>query len=522
MIHYLIVIPLILIIIYFQTKVFVQALAKIDVFKAIFPSNKNDYSIYKVNIVVSEKREGSTSREDDDEIWQDDEDEDNDVLVRDVEVSQIAVRNENPTMNNIKDALNMYLQKNNGAASDFSLMKDVVERYSGADEEEITVVQPIPLYMGLMGTMIGIIVGISVIAANGGVEKLTNVSSMMTCVAIAMVASLVGIIFTTIISWKAKGGKTIVESKKNVFYSWLQTELLPVLSGDTITALSLLQANLMTFNQTFKGNIQEFDHVLANVRQVSQDQVQTFEAIRKIDISKVTQANVTILRELQNSTEQIDQFNQYLTKVNGYIIAVNKLNNNLNSHLDRTAAIERMGAFFEREIEDVQSRADYIKQVVSSIDHSLEESFNQQVITMNNYLEELHSKTASELGIIRSEYEHQQQDFYTKLREQQDVFYQRAEEMNKLMAGIYSLSETKVSIDALTDISKQNSSQLHQIFTVLNSMDFSRDRHDSDKYEHNRRFDFWVLLNGFLKIVALIAFVLFIVKSITSLFPNQW
>ena len=56
MIHYLIVIPLILIIIYFQAKVFSQALAKIDVFKAIFPTNKLDYSIGRLESLLAKKR----------------------------------------------------------------------------------------------------------------------------------------------------------------------------------------------------------------------------------------------------------------------------------------------------------------------------------------------------------------------------------------------------------------------------------------------------------------------------------
>ena len=522
MIHYLIVIPIVLIIIYFQAKVFVQALAKIDVFKAIFPTNKLDYSIGKANIVVSEKRDNTTFRKDaDEEIWQDDEDEDNEVLIREVEVSQIAVCNENPTMNSIKDALNMYLQKNNGAASDFALMKDVVERYSGAEEEEITVVQPIPLYMGLMGTMIGIIVGISVIAANGGVEKLTNVSSMMTCVAIAMVASLVGIVFTTIISWEAKGAKTIVESRKNVFYSWLQTELLPVLSGNTVTALSLLQTNLMTFNQTFKGNIQEFDQVLTNVRQVSQDQAHALEAISRIDITRVTQANVTVLRELQRSTAQIDRFNQYLTNVNGYLDAVNSLNNNLNSHLDRTAAVERMGAFFESEIAQVKNREEYIKQVAGSVDHSLEESFNKMVSTMNTYMGELRTKTTSELDSIRNAYEQQQKAFVAKLQEQQEALTQKTEGMNKVLLGIQSLSETKAAFNALTEVSRNNSRQLQQITRALDSMDFSGGKHsfslENEEKNHNRRFVFSDLLNESVKVAALIAFIMFVIQFITNI-----
>ena len=86
MIHYLIVIPLIVVIIYFQVRVFIQASTKIDVFKSIFPSNRLDYSIGKANIVVSEIKEDSSSQseEDNDAIWQDDKDSSKDVIVREV------------------------------------------------------------------------------------------------------------------------------------------------------------------------------------------------------------------------------------------------------------------------------------------------------------------------------------------------------------------------------------------------------------------------------------------------------
>ncbi len=242
-IHYIIVVPIILIIIIYQLRIFRLAVKKTNTFKDIFPSNKLAYSINKANITIHESEAPNS-----DELWNSN----GTSFTREVEVSQISINSTNPTVTNIKDAINMYLQKNKGAASDFSLMKDVVDRYCGAEEEEISIMQPIPLYMGLMGTMVGIIVGISIIAFNGGVDNLTNVSSMMICVAIAMAASFVGILCTTIISWKSKGAKTQIETNKNLFYSWLQTELLPVLSDNSVTALSLLQTNLMTFNQTFQ------------------------------------------------------------------------------------------------------------------------------------------------------------------------------------------------------------------------------------------------------------------------------
>ena len=520
-IHYIIVIPLILVIVYFQVKVYLQANQKIDVFKSIFPGSKHAYSISKANVTVTEEAfEEDLPEYESNEIWEEESYRGHLPLVREIEVSQIEVQGKNPTMNSIKDALNMYLQKNNGAVSDFALMKDVVERYCGAEEEEITVMQPIPLYMGLMGTMIGIIVGISVIAANGGVEKLTNVSSMMSCVAIAMVASLAGIVFTTLISWKSKGAKTQVESHKNDFYSWLQTELLPVLSGNTVTALSLLQANLMTFNQTFKGNIKEFDDVLANVRQVSRDQADALGAISRIDINRVAQANVTVLRELQKSTGQLERFNQYLTQVNGYLDAVNSLNNNLNNHLDRTAAIERMGAFFEREIEQVQNREEYIRKVISGIDSTLEQSFDQMVLSMNSYLGELTNRSTSEFDAIRESFERQQRSFVQKLQEQQEAVSVKTGELNRILQNLMSVSDFKNAFTTLANVSTENSRKLEQIAQSLSSIGGLSTSHfmaeDSGHGRKKKRFDIQNLFNNAIKIAALIAFVLFVVQFVVN------
>lgn len=506
--HYIIVVVIIVIIIILQFSVFRRALNKIAVFKEVFPKKKEAYSIYKARIEVLDHQNEET--EENETIWR----EDNDYMPSNitVDVSQINITHKNPTLSNIKEALNMYLVKNKGAVSDFSLMKDIVERYCGSEDDEITVMQPIPLYMGLMGTMIGIIVGIGVIAINGGVEKLTNVSSMMTCVAIAMVASFLGILFTTIISWKTKGAKCLIESNKNIFYSWLQTELLPVLSGNTLTAISLLQSNLTTFNQTFKGNIEKFDNALANVRKVSGDQAEALKAINQIDINKVARANVTVLKELQKSTSQLDKFNQYLLNVNGYLDAVTALNTNLDHHLNRTEAIERMGVFFEKEINQVQSREESLKEVVNSVDKTLKDSFNKMVDSMNMYLGELKSKTTSELETIRDAYEQYQRTFITKLQEQQDAISKKTTEMDNLLVGIQSLSETKEALSSLSNYTKDNCNRLELIVRALQSIKTGSP--DSAKLDNGRSSGYSKAFNTINTIVNVVTLLLVIVAFV--------
>ena len=386
-IHYILVVASVLVIVAYQLGVFSNTQRKIKSFKAIFPKSPNAYGI---SVEELESEEGGM-----------------------IDVSQIQVNTNNETMKSICDALNMYLKKNRGAASDFNLIKDVVERYCNAKEEEISIQQPIPLYLGLMGTMVGIIIGIGYLALNGGLVdgfQMEHISSLMICVAIAMVASLLGIVCTTSISWSSKTATSEVEANKNTFYSWIQTQLLPVLSGNAINALYLLQQNLMTFNQTFQSNIAGLDVALSRVESTSQEQVELISLIKDVDVKRVAQANVTVLRELKSCTAEIATFNQYLHNVSNYLNAVNELNENLNQHLTRTAAIERMGEFFEREINQVEAREQYINEVVANVDDTLRKTFNELSESTKESINKLRNQSVAEFDALNTYYREQRED----------------------------------------------------------------------------------------------------------------
>ena len=407
--HYILVVLVIIAIIVAQIYIYRNTKKKIATYKSIFPNSTSSYSIV-------EKEIQTESCSDDDDVYVED--------IDTISVSQLNINTDNETLKEIRDALNMYLQKNRGAASDFYLMKDVVERYCDAEEEEINIQQPIPLYLGLMGTMVGIIVGIGFIAVSGGlsIESLMdNITSLMTCVAIAMAASLVGICCTTLISWSAKSATSKVEADKNRFYSWLQTELLPVLSGNAVNALYLLQQNLMTFNQTFQSNIEGLDGALSKVEESSREQIELITLIKDIDIKRVAQANVTVLKELKECTGEIAVFNKYLHSVSGYLHSVNELNSNINEHLNRTAAIENMGAFFEREINQVAAREQYINEVVAKVDDTLRKTFEKLAESTRESVTQLRNNSVSEFDALLKHYSEQKEEFARMLQEQREA-----------------------------------------------------------------------------------------------------
>jgi len=481
--HYVIVIVIILCIICFQIYSFHDTKKKIRKYRGIFPNSISDYSLKE--IILKEESENPSADDDlpfDAELSEDE----------GIPVSLVHVDNASPTLMEVEHSLNMYLQKNKGAASDFHIMKDVVERYCDADEEEITTQQPIPLYLGLMGTMVGIIVGVIYIAVTNGFsgENITNsVTELMTCVAIAMSASLFGVYCTTRISWLSKGAFSKVEADKNRFYSWLQTELLPTLSGNTVNALYLLQQNLSTFNTTFQSNISGLNRALGQIKDTSSEQVELINLLQDIDIRRVAQANVTVLRELKDCTGELSRFNQYIHSVSDYLTAVNNLNSNINEHLNRTAAIEKMGAFFEQEINQVTAREKYINEVVANVDDTLKKTFEKLSESTENEVTALRNNSAQEFDKVSQTMVAQQQEFKSNLSTQreefahalqaeQSVFIEylkgqkdslaaKSDEISQIVNEIRGLADTKSAMASLISESKVQNSKLDELIRVM-------------------------------------------------------
>ena len=176
-------------------------------------------------------------------------------------VDGITVNTQSSILVSIKDSINKYLGNNKGSIIDFSLLKDAVDRHCQTVEDEIQTQMPVPLYCGLAGTMLGVIIGLgsllftdsisflmgakamdSVNTASGGAAQ--GVNDLLWGVAWAMVASICGITLTTVNSMLFKKCKLQEEEGKNDFLAWMQSKLLPELPSDTSQAMNNLVQNL--------------------------------------------------------------------------------------------------------------------------------------------------------------------------------------------------------------------------------------------------------------------------------------
>ena len=140
----------------------------------------------------------------------------------------------NKTFKVIVDCINDYITNNGNRANDYHLMQDIVERNCDSKEEEIQSQIPTTLYLGLIGTMLGIIIGISELFIGNGLSELlkgtvetTAIENMLKGVAVAMIASAVGITLTTILTFifknaKAKNSHVYIRNVNEDIYSILK------------------------------------------------------------------------------------------------------------------------------------------------------------------------------------------------------------------------------------------------------------------------------------------------------------
>lgn len=479
--HTIVIILVILGVIYFQLKLYLSTKEKLLVFKNIFPSTFRDTSVKKNN--------------------------------RDIVVG-INTTHKNPVMDAIRIQINSYLRSNQGAVSDFYIIKDIVDRNYNSKEEEISTQIPIPLYFGLMGTMAGILLGVGYLVITGGLNELksgstTGVNALLEGVALAMITSILGIFLTTYGSVKLKESKVESEKSKNNFLSWIQATLLPQLASDTTGVLQQVTRNLSLFNQTFSGNTQELRETLTLVNDAYKEQAEVLDAINGLEISKIATVNIQVYDKLKNCTNEIGQFAEYFQSVNQYIEDVRILNQMLGEYEHRTKALEKMGSFFEKEQERISIISGINNKAIAEIEVHLKDVIEKVKTSISEQFNELGTHT-----II------QREKFEEIADEQQNVLIERSKELTLLVEELKQLTSVKVSIDEMTEASKeqnQNLTKLSQSISELARIKKVEGATPELKFKFSKWAKILIIVIGSLLVLPN---VIYLVKIVLSLFKN--
>lgn len=269
-----------------------------------------------------------------------------------------VTKRSNPLFTEVILSTNSYLCKNKGASADFNILQDICDRQIQRLDNSISNIINVPLYIGLAGTFLGIIIGLSGIDFSStnrtiGPESITQ---LLDGVITAMIASLLGLVLTvwnTALKYKSSVYKN--DTDKNHYYDFIQRELLPVLNIGVAGSLNSFRSVLSNFIVKFGDNINEYHDTAGLLNDNLKKQQFVLAEINKLSLTETSTTIVETFVNLKNSGEQLKVFLDYQVSLNQNIgeakHVVESLNTTLNSFRSFNSNLEAIAQNVNSSIE---------------------------------------------------------------------------------------------------------------------------------------------------------------------------
>lgn len=326
-----------------QIFVFYNVFRKISSFKTFFPNSFNEIQISNFIItkeVLNEPSELENYLETltiDSQVLSGFEDHEKVELL----VIPNSTKFLHPHFSDVIKSTNAYLCKNKGASADFGILKDTCERHLEQVDNEIGNLINVPLYIGLGGTFIGIIIGLWGIDFSAAVEGTTaiikpeSIAQLINGVISAMFASLVGLTFTVVNSalfYKPAAYQN--DTDKNQYYDFLQRELLPFLNIGVTKSLGTFKDVLNHFIRKFGENMNDYKDSGQLLNDNLQKQQTVLEEINKLSITRTATKIAEVFSDLKQSSEHLGTFQVYQKSLNNYVDKTEKVATEMSTIID--------------------------------------------------------------------------------------------------------------------------------------------------------------------------------------------
>ncbi len=316
-----------------------------------------------------------------------------------IKITLVDTLGRNEVISRIKQTLNSYLVNNYGAAVNFSIIKDIIDREVDVRDDEISQSIPTPLYLGLAATMIGIIFGLLAMPELNGDGFANGINALIDGVKLAMVASLTGLLSTTLLSsYFYKRAKRIVLRDKNDQLSYLQAKLLPELVRAEDTGVSGLKASLDRFARE-ATKISDNVKIAANQTGMNlQAQLEVISKIERLDMTRVSKTNLELFDRLDSNMIAFNQFSNYLT-------LMNKISENLYNFSNRTENVEIIANEIKSTLKDSQELSKFLTihfQQIQSAGSAALNAVNLSDSHFREAIERLSIETNSRISALNS------------------------------------------------------------------------------------------------------------------------
>ncbi len=285
--------------------------------------------------------------------------------------------------------LNEYSRKNIGT-TDFAVIQNKTERYVKMQYDNAVSKLAFPTYLGLMGTFFGVFFGLVFFSLHSDSSSLANddkVYQLIHGVLVSMSTSFIGLLLTTISNARSSAVKQTLDLRKNIFYDFIQNEMMPAMGTSMVVALTKLRETLGTFEPAFGRIIGSFkttfDECTSKFGENFNVTVKTVTDAAKTLGSSIAAVNdnVRCQRELLNEMRSGEMMNA----INSFLMVCEELENSsdtLKSFMESEKSAEKSTRSFveaqQRYIESLavpQAIAERLNDILDRITR-FEESIN--------------------------------------------------------------------------------------------------------------------------------------------------
>jgi hypothetical protein len=365
------------------------------------------------------------------------------------EFDALTVNRPSPEFATVITDTNDYLRANKGAAADFNTLRDISEREAALLDQEIEAQISTPLYLGLLGTFLGAILGLVALvnpfgdetsAAGGSSFNNADVTHFLGGILIAMSGSFIGLLLTLGGNQLLKSARAQRDRYKNGYYNFLQKALLPRLNSDMQASMSNLKSVLDTFNQDFFSKIQadffskiaEFTPLISRITENISIQKNFLEKLQQIGYTELANATIKVFDRVDESAASFEKFLGYQQSLN---VAVSKgadTAQTITSLLDRLSSLEtalkQVPGYLEQHDARIREQARFYGEhqaLLSQISQGVTQALSEDAHKMNEVLE----KRRDEF-VAQAQSAHVQWDAYFRQLNKDNVYQKIVEYLN--------------------------------------------------------------------------------------------
>ncbi|MEO1451709.1 MAG: hypothetical protein AAFV07_19425, partial [Bacteroidota bacterium] len=230
-----------------------------------------------------------------------------------------------PTFRDIVRYTNSYLRKHT-PSPDMEVLEDMAERKTESHEQAISANVSLPLYIGLLCTFTGVIIGLIKIAIVGVSDD--AIQSFIGGVLIGMIGSAVGLALTVRSNFSFKEAKQTRDRGLYDYIDFLRLNLVPVKNPPRETPVSELRENLSAFHEGFASYQDHMNSSLAETLRLFGDLKGVFDQLRHLErgLNGVGQALKTHEDLIEKQVTYIDNYarkaDAFARKLNGHVAEV--------------------------------------------------------------------------------------------------------------------------------------------------------------------------------------------------------